>query len=209
MVRLGLTGGIGSGKSFVAQLLKDRGALLIDADAISRDLMKPGEQTLADVISTFGPQLLTEDGELNRAALASIVFNDAAARQQLNAIVHPAVRARSQEIAERAAADPNFSGIIVEDIPLLTETGQASTFDGVIVVETAEEVRLHRLVHQRGMQETDAQARIRAQATDAERRAIATWVVDNSGSRSETEEQIEKIWAEIQKLASKSAKPQV
>lgn len=202
MLRIGLTGGIGSGKSTVASLLKERGALIIDADAISRQLMQPGEKTLNEVVQAFGQEILTEQGELDRAALASIVFNDEDARHQLNAIVHPAVRDRSKKIAAEALKDTSFSGVIIEDIPLLTETGQASSFDGVIVVETTEEIRMDRLVNQRGMSQKDAYDRIRAQATDEQRRAIATWVIDNSGSREETERQVEKIWAEVQNLST-------
>lgn len=197
MKRLGLTGGIGAGKSTVSSMLGQLGAVIIDADAISRELMSAGSVLLAQVVEAFGPQILTETGELNRPALARLIFADEDQRQILNSIVHPAVRARSQELAEAAAAEPGFSGIIVEDIPLLTETGQASRFDGVILVEADRQLRLDRLMQGRGMSLTEAQARMDAQASDEQRRAIASWVIDNSGSLEETRRQVEDLWREL------------
>lgn len=197
MKRLGLTGGIGAGKSTVSSMLGQLGAVIIDADAISRELMSAGSVLLAQVVEAFGPQILTEAGELNRPALARLIFADEDQRQLLNSIVHPAVRARSQELAEAAMAEPGFSGIIVEDIPLLTETGQASRFDGVILVEADRQLRLDRLVQGRGMSLAEAQARIDAQASDEQRRAIASWVIDNSGSLEETRRQVEDLWGQL------------
>lgn len=197
-MRIGLTGGIGSGKSTVARELRDKGALIIDADAISRQLMEPGQRVLAQTVEAFGQQILTETGELNRQALAQIIFSDEHARAQLNAIVHPAVREEANRIAQEASQDANFTGVIVEDIPLLAETGQADRFDAVLVVEADLETRIRRLVEARGMQEQDARARIAAQAKDEERRKIATWVVDNSGDFDTMHEQVEKIWQKIQ-----------
>lgn len=214
---LGLTGGIGAGKSTVAAMLVELGAHLIDADQISRDLMRPGSPVLAQVVEAFGPEILTENGELDRPALARKVFGDDAARERLNGIVHPAVRREAQAQREAALAagtdtagepaGPDGTGtppaggergvVVVEDIPLLAETGQAERFDGVIVVEAAPEVRLERLVTARGMEREDAEARLRAQASDEQRREIATWVVDNSGDLEQTREQVRKIWAEL------------
>ncbi|MEX3610018.1 dephospho-CoA kinase [Rothia sp. LK2588] len=198
MQRIGLTGGIGSGKSTVAEMLAAQGAVIIDADRISRQLMEPGEEVLARVVETFGPDILDEQGRLDRSRLAQLIFADSVARDALNAIVHPAVRQRSFEIADAAQQAEDFSGVIVEDIPLLVETGQVSRFDAVIVVYADLETRLDRLVAQRGMSEQDARARIASQATDEQRAAVATWIVDNSGTREQTEENVKKIWAEIQ-----------
>lgn len=200
MTRIGLTGGIGSGKSTVARMLVGLGAVLVDADAIARELMEPGQEVLAKTVEAFGPSILDAEGRLDRAALAALVFADESARERLNGIVHPAVRARSAELVAQAVREPDFSGVVVEDIPLLVETGQAGRFDGVLVVETEREVRLGRLVEVRGMTREDAEARMAAQASDGERRAVATWVVDNSGSLLETKVQVERVWAEVQAL---------
>lgn len=200
MIRIGLTGGIGSGKSTVAQMLVGLGAVLVDADAIARELMEPGQEVLAKTVEAFGPSIVDAEGRLDRAALAGLVFADDSARERLNGIVHPAVRARSAELVDQAVREPGFSGVVVEDIPLLVETGQAERFDGVLVVEAEREVRLGRLVEVRGMTREDAEARIAAQASDGERRAVATWVVDNSGSLEAIRGQVAEIWEKIQKL---------
>ncbi|MCM3510353.1 dephospho-CoA kinase [Rothia sp. P100] len=197
MKRIGLTGGIGSGKSTVAQMLADRGAVIIDADAISRELMEPGSDVLNETVRSFGSAILTADGRLDRAALASVIFENEAKRKELNSIVHPAVRSEAERQAATAQADPGFSGVLIEDIPLLVETGQAQRFDGVVVVETALAERLRRLVDQRGMSRADAIARIQAQASDQERREIATWLVDNSHSLEETRRQVETVYGQI------------
>ncbi|MCT1366713.1 dephospho-CoA kinase [Rothia sp. p3-SID1597] len=193
---LGLTGGIGSGKSTVAAMLARRGAEIIDADAIARDLMEPGTEVFEDVIQAFGHVVLDNSGALDRAALARVVFSDESARERLNGIVHPAVRAESRKRVDAAEEDPD-SLVVVQDIPLLVETGQSDSFDGVIVVEAPEAARVERLVTTRGMDPDDARSRIRAQATDEQRRAISTWVIDNSGSEEETEEQIDRLWREL------------
>lgn len=197
MRHLALTGGIGSGKSTVAKFFAERGATIIDADAISRSVMEPGQQVLAEVVETFGQQLLDDAGRLDRQALANIVFNDDEARQKLNAIVHPAVRAESKRQREQAlAADPEHA-VIIQDIPLLVETGQAKSYDGVIVVHANQETRLKRLIESRGMDADDAQARIAAQATDEQRAAVADWLIDNSGSLENTAAQVEAVWEEL------------
>lgn len=195
--RYALTGGIGSGKSTVATLFVERGAFLVDADAISRSLMEPGEAVLARTVAEFGEHLLDEDGRLNRPALARIVFSDEQARLRLNSIVHPAIRERAAQLVEQAQSDPGFSGIILEDIPLLVESGDPSAFDGVVVVRTPLATRLQRLVSSRGMSEEDARARIAAQATDEQREAVATWVIDNGGSLDETTEQVRAVWEQM------------
>lgn len=193
--RYAITGGIGSGKSTVAAMFARLGAVIIDADAISRDLMRPTENTLSAVVAEFGPDILHPDGTLNRPALAALVFSNEDARTRLNNIVHPAVRARADALVEQAWRAPGFSGIIIDDIPLLAETNRAAEFDGVIVVRTSLEKRLTRLTETRGMAEEDARARIAAQATDAQRAAIATWIIDNDGSAENTQTQVERIWA--------------
>lgn len=194
---LALTGGIGSGKSTVAKFFADRGATIIDADAIARSVMEPGQQVLADVVAVFGDHLLDETGRLDRQALADIVFADDQAREQLNSIVHPAVRAEATRQREAArAADPQHA-VIIEDIPLLVETGSPDSYDGVIVVLTDQDTRLQRLVETRGMNIEDARARIAAQATDAMRTAVADWIIDNSGSLDATQAQVDTVWAEL------------
>lgn len=197
VTRIGLTGGIGSGKSTVAKMLVECGAVLIDADAISRQLMEPGQAVLAETVRTFGEGILTPTGELDRAALASLVFADESARARLNAIVHPAVRAEAARQREVAVQKLGEGTVIVEDIPLLAETGQAADFDAVIVVEAQHGERLRRLVEVRGMSEADACARIAAQASDEQRRAIATWVIDNSGSLERTAAQVREVFTKI------------
>ncbi len=191
VLRIGLTGGIGSGKSTVARLLADRGARLIDADVLAREVVAPGTPGLAAVAEAFGPGVLTADGGLDRPALAAVVFGDPGARQRLDAIVHPLVRARSVELL--AAMPPD--AVVVQDIPLLVETGQAGSFDLVLVVEADPETRVGRLVD-RGLAEDDARARIAAQATDEQRRAVADVVLDNSGTPEQLAQQVERFWAE-------------
>lgn len=197
MRHLALTGGIGSGKSTVATFFAERGATIIDADAISRSLMEPGQKVLAEVVETFGEHLLDETGRLDRAALADIVFNDEAARTRLNSIVHPAVRSESARLREEALAANPGRAVIIQDIPLLVETDQTDQFDGVIVVDTDHDTRLQRLVEARGMDVEDANARIAAQATDAQRREVADWVIDNSGTLGNTENQVTAVWTQL------------
>lgn len=197
MQHFALTGGIGSGKSTVAKFFAQLGATIIDADEISRSLMEPGHPVLATVVETFGEQLLNEHGQLDRQALADIVFQDDAAREQLNAIVHPAVR--QEATLQRTTAlelDPTHA-VVIQDIPLLVESGQAAQFDGVIVVATDLNTRLQRLTQTRGMLLEDAKARINAQASDEDRAAVATWLIDNSGSLEGTKTQVAAVWQEI------------
>ncbi len=191
MLRIGLTGGIGSGKSTVAALLTERGAVLVDADRIARAVLEPGTPGLAAVAGEFGTGVLTADGALDRAALAAVVFADPRARARLDALVHPLVRAQAAEEMARAPED----AVVVQDVPLLVETGQAGSYDLVVVVETDLATRLRRLV-ERGLPEDDARARIAAQATDEQRRAVADVVLDNSGSREELAAAVDRFWRE-------------
>jgi dephospho-CoA kinase len=191
MLRIGLTGGIGSGKSTVSALLAERGAVIVDADRIAREVVEPGTPGLAAVVDAFGESVLAADGSLDRPALAAIVFSDQEARARLDAIVHPLVRDRAVQLTAEAAPD----AVLVNDVPLLVETGQAGSYDLVLVVEADLGTRLVRLV-ERGVTEEDARARIAAQATDEQRRAVADVVLDNSGTREQLAEQVARFWAE-------------
>jgi dephospho-CoA kinase len=191
MLRVGLSGGIGSGKSTVARALHRRGAVVIDADAIAREVVEPGRPGLAAVVARFGPEVLDGDGRLDRPRLAGLVFDDAGARADLNAIIHPLVAAES---ARRMAAAPS-GAVVVLDVPLLVEAAR-SGYDVVVIVEAPEAVRLERLVG-RGMAEDDARRRMAAQATDADRRKVADIVLDNSGSEADLEAQIDSLWARL------------
>ncbi len=191
MVRIGLTGGIGSGKSTVSALLAARGAVIVDSDRIAREVVEPGTPGLARVVEAFGEGVLAPDGSLDRGALAAVVFADPEARRRLDGIVHPLVRARASELA--AAAPPD--AVVVHDVPLLVETGQASSYDLVLVVEADPATRVSRLV-QRGLTAEDARARMEAQASDGQRRAVADVLLDNSGTPEQLAEQVDRFWAE-------------
>jgi dephospho-CoA kinase len=191
VLRIGLTGGIGSGKSTVSRLLEQRGAVIVDADAIAREVVAPGTPGLAAVTEAFGDGVVAPDGSLDRPALAAVVFADPEARKRLDAIVHPLVRARATEVAAAAPAD----AVVVHDVPLLVETGQAGSYDLVLVVEADPATRVARLV-QRGLTAEDARARMAAQATDEQRRAVADVVLDNSGTPEELEAQVDRFWAD-------------
>ncbi|WP_176445402.1 dephospho-CoA kinase [Blastococcus mobilis] len=191
MVRIGLTGGIGSGKSTVSALLAARGAVIVDADRIAREVVEPGTPGLARIVEAFGERVLASDGALDRAALAAVVFADPEARRRLDGIVHPLVRARASELA--AAAPPG--AVVVHDVPLLVETGQAASYDLVLVVEADPATRVSRLV-QRGLTAEDARARMAAQASDGQRRAVADVVLDNSGTPEQLAEQVDRFWVE-------------
>src|SRR5262245_3176000 len=178
MLLIGLTGGIGAGKSAVGKRLAELGAIVIDADALAREVVEPGTDGLAEVVAEFGPDVLTPTGELDRPALGRLVFADPQRRQALEGLIHPRVRARSAEIIASAPAD----AVVVNDIPLLVETGQAKNFPLVIVVLASEQTRVDRLARDRGMSEQDARARIAAQATDEQRRAVADVVIVNDAT---------------------------
>jgi dephospho-CoA kinase len=191
VLRIGLTGGIGSGKSTVSALLAARGAVVIDADRIAREVVEPGTPGLDAVEQAFGPDVVAADGSLDRPALAAVVFADPEARRRLDGIVHPLVRARAAELADTAPAD----AVVVHDVPLLVETGQAGSYDLVLVVQADPEARVSRLVL-RGLTEGDARARMAAQATDEQRRAVADVVLDNSGSEQDLAAQVDRFWTE-------------
>ncbi|MDH6216282.1 dephospho-CoA kinase [Streptomyces pseudovenezuelae] len=193
MLTVGLTGGIGAGKSEVSRLLVECGAVLIDADRIAREVVAPGTPGLAAVVDAFGADVLAADGSLDRPKLGSIVFADPAKLAVLNSIVHPLVGARSHEL-EQAAAD---DAVVVHDVPLLAENGLAPHYDVVIVVDAGPETQLDRLVRLRGMTEEDARARMAAQATREQRRAIADVVIDNDVPLADLERRVKDVWADL------------
>ncbi|WP_295658070.1 dephospho-CoA kinase [uncultured Nocardioides sp.] len=177
-IRVGLTGGVASGKSTVSAILRELGAVVVDADLLAREVVAPGTDGLAEVVSVFGPGVLGADGALDRPRLGAIVFADEARRRDLERIVHPRVRARGAEL--EAAAGPE--AVVVHDIPLLVETGQAAAFDAVVVVDVPVELQVERMEGVRGLTADDARARVAAQASREERLAAATHVIDNTGS---------------------------
>jgi dephospho-CoA kinase len=192
-VMVGLTGGIGAGKSTAARLLAERGALVLDADVAAREVVAPGTDGLAAVVREFGDAVLGPDGALDRAALAEVVFADPGRRDALNAIVHPRVRSW---MAQRVAAAPEGS-VVVQDIPLLVEGGLAGLFELVVVVDAADEVRVARLVRDREMSEREAAARIAAQAPRGQRLAAADVVLSNDGTPEELAAQVGGLWDRI------------
>jgi dephospho-CoA kinase len=193
MQRIGLTGGIAAGKSVAAQRLAERGAVLIDYDALSRDAVAPGSAGLAEVVAAFGDTVLTPDGALDRPGLAAVVFADPAARERLNGIVHPVVRRLAAE-REAAAVAADATAVVVHDVPLLVETGNAGTFHLVVVVQAPAVLRVERLVRTRGMDRTEAERRIAAQATDEERLAVADVVLDGSGHPDDLRAEVDALW---------------
>jgi dephospho-CoA kinase len=194
VLRVGLTGGIGAGKSAAAARLRELGATVVDADALARDVVAPGTDGLADVVAAFGPGILAADGSLDRPALASIVFTDDAQRRRLEAITHPRVGARMGELL--AMAEASGAPAVVYDVPLLVETNQAAGYDAVLVVEAPRELRLTRL-ERRGVDRAEAQRRMAMQADDAARRAVATVVLDNAGSLAQLHDQVDRAWAQL------------
>ncbi|MFJ6385395.1 dephospho-CoA kinase [Kitasatospora sp. NPDC092039] len=198
MLKIGLTGGIGAGKSEVSRLFAARGAVIVDSDVIAREVVAPGTDGLAAVVAEFGPQVLREDGALDRPALGAVVFADPERLKALNAIVHPLVRTRSAELEAAAAPD----AVVVHDVPLLAENGLAPLFDLVVVVDAADGVRLDRLVRLRGMAEEEARARMAAQASREDRLAIADLVIDNGGGLAELEARVDEVWTELARRAA-------
>jgi dephospho-CoA kinase len=188
--RVGLTGGVGSGKSTVSAMLADLGAVVIDADLLAREVVAPGSDGLTAVVEAFGPTVLTATGELDRPALGAVVFADEVARRRLEAIIHPLVRARGAELEAAAPAE----AVVVHDIPLLAETGQADAFDAVVVVDVPVEVQMERMVRLRGMSPQEAQSRIAAQATREQRRAVATYVIDNTGTLEDLRDRVAEVF---------------
>lgn len=203
MLRVGLTGGIGSGKSEVSRRLAGYGAVVIDADAVAREVVEPGTRGLAEVAEAFGPAVLRSDGTLDRDKLGSVVFGDPELRGKLNAIVHPRVGARMAEL-ERAAAP---GSVVVHDVPLLAENGLAAAYDLVVVVDVPPQLQLDRLVRLRGMTREQAGARIAAQASREQRLAVAGIVLDNSGSLQELDRQVADLWAQLRRRARAQGAP--
>lgn len=200
MLMVGLTGGIGSGKSTVAAMLAARGAVVIDADRIAREVVEPGTPALAALVERFGPEILATDGTLDRPALAERAFANEDSRRELEAITHPAIGA--EFLRQVAEAPPD--AIVVHDVPLLAESKRGFEYAAVIVVEAPLELRLARL-EARGVDRADALRRIAMQASDEARRALATWVVDNSGDLAHLEAQVDAIWRELQARAEQAA----
>lgn len=193
VVRVGLTGGIGSGKSTVSALLRDHGAVVVDYDQIAREVVEPGTPGLAAIVQRFGPDVLAADGSLDRPALGAVVFADEAKRRDLEAITHPAVRARAAELEALAGPDD----VVVHDIPLLAESGGRGPYDVVVVVDVPVQVQVDRLARDRGMSVEEAEARIGAQASRDDRAAVADVVVDNSGSLEELTAAVRDLWQEL------------
>ncbi|HNL52133.1 MAG TPA: dephospho-CoA kinase [Actinomycetota bacterium] len=192
MRRVGLTGGIGSGKSTVAQMFADLGAWVVDADAIAREVVAPGSEGLAELVERFGSQILTDNGDLDRAAVAAVVFSDPSARERLNAIVHPLIARRTTELIAAIPQD----AVLVHDVPLLVELGMQATYDLVVVVDAPDDVRVQRLV-QRGLDEDDARARIAAQASRDERLAVADVIIENTGDLDDLRTQVKAAWPQV------------
>jgi dephospho-CoA kinase len=192
-MRVGLTGGVASGKSTVSAMLRELGAVVVDADALAREVVEPGTPGLDAVVDEFGSDVLTDDGRLDRSKVGALVFADPSRRAALEAIVHPLVRARATEIEEAAPAGV----LVVHDIPLLVETGQATSFDAVVVVDVPEEVQVERAVRERGWTEAEARARVEAQASRADRLAAATHVVDNSGDVEDLRQRVTEVFEQL------------
>ncbi|MGO4256211.1 dephospho-CoA kinase [Marmoricola sp. RAF53] len=191
--RVGLTGGIASGKSTVSAILRELGAVIIDADALAREVVDQGTPGLAAVVDAFGPHLLTEDGHLDRPAMGELVFADAGARKKLESIVHPLVFERIVDLESHAPA----GSVVVHDIPLLAESGRADTFDAVIVVDAPAETQVERMVRDRGWTAEEARARMAAQAGREDRLAIATYVIENTGTLEDLRHRVTEVFEEL------------
>lgn len=198
MLKVGLTGGIGSGKSEVSKRLAAKGAVVIDADKIAREVVQPGTQGLARIVAVFGDEVLHPDGSLNREKLGTIVFADPDSLATLNGIVHPLVGARVAALQDKAAQD----AIVVYDVPLLVENKLAAMYDVVIVVDAADETRIERLATYRNMPEEDARARIAAQATREDRLKAATLVIPNEGTMADLDARVDEVWRQLEERSS-------
>jgi dephospho-CoA kinase len=201
VLRVGLTGGIGAGKSEVSARLAAQGAVVIDADSIAREVVEPGTEGLAEVVDAFGPDVLLPDGTLDRPRLGEIVFADPELRGKLNEIVHPRVAARMAELEGEAGP----ASIVVHDVPLIAESGRTDAYDLVVVVDVPPRVQLDRLVRRRGMTRGQAEARMAAQASREQRLAIADIVIDNSGSLAELDRQVGDLWSELRRRSVKAS----
>jgi len=197
MQRIGLTGGIASGKSVVAARLAEHGAVVIDHDVLAREAVRPGSACLDAVVAEFGTGVLATDGSLDRPALGRVVFADPAARERLDAVLHPEIRRLAAE-RDAAVAAAHTGTVVVHDIPLLVETGQAEAFHLLLVVHAPVDVRVQRLVDTRGLTREDAERRVAAQAPDDVRLAVADRVLDGTGSVEVLREQVDALWTWIE-----------
>ena len=200
MLTVGLTGGIGSGKSAVSARLGELGAVIVDGDLIAREIVEPGQPALAEIVQRFGEDILTGDGSLNRGALAGVVFHDPAALADLNAIMHPRIAARSAELVAQAPHD----AVVIHDSPLLVEQDMADAYDVVVVVDCPDDTRLERLIALRGMDEVDARARMAAQATREERLEVADYVIENDSSAGDLRSKVDVLWRKLLEAARES-----
>lgn len=198
-MRVGLTGGVASGKSTVSAILSELGATVIDADLLAREVVAKGTPGLDQVVAEFGPEVLTPDGDLDRAKVGAHVFADPEARKRLEAIIHPLVFERIVALEEGAPA----GGVVVHDIPLLAESGRAETFDEVIVVDVPEEVQVERMLRDRAWTEADARARIAAQTSREARLAIATIVIENTGTLADLRAHVTEVYDEFGSRATR------
>ena len=202
MLRVGLTGGIGSGKSEVSRRLAARGAVLVDADVAAREVVEPGSPGLGQIVAVFGPEVVRPDGRLDRERLGEIVFSRPELRAKLNAIVHPLVHERMRQVEQEGIRSAGPSAIVVHDVPLLAENGLASGFDVVVVVDAPENVQVERLAASRGMSPEHARERMAAQASRDQRRAVADIVIDNSGTLEDLERRVNEVWVGLRRRAA-------
>jgi len=200
MYLVGLTGGIASGKSYVASLLEELGASTIDADQVARDVVIPGSSGLVQVVAAFGYEILLPSGELDRAKLGNIVFSDSAKRLELESILHPLIKARTTQLISEQVSD-----LVVYAVPLLVEANVDYPFDAIITVEAGVENQVSRLIQSRAMPEAEARARILAQTSSSKREARADFVIDSSGTKDQTQKQVEKVWSQLQDMAKAKA----
>lgn len=192
-LRLGLTGGIASGKSTVSRIFAELGAIIIDSDVLAREVVAPGTEGLAEVVKAFGDEILTEAGEMDRAKVGVIVFADPTMRKVLEQVIHPRVFLRALEIDEAAGEHD----VVINDIPLLVETNQADRFDAVVVVDVPTELQVERMVRDRGMTVEEAQGRIAAQASREQRLAVATYVIENTGTLAALHDRVREVWEQL------------
>jgi dephospho-CoA kinase len=200
MYLVGLTGGIASGKSYVASLLEELGASTIDADQVARDVVIPGSSGLVQVVAEFGYEILLPSGELDRAKLGNIVFSDSAKRLELESILHPLIKARTTQLISEQVSD-----LVVYAVPLLVEANVDYPFDAIITVEAGVENQVSRLIQSRAMPEAEARARILAQTSSSKREARADFVIDSSGTKEQTQKQVEKVWIQLLDMAKAKA----
>jgi dephospho-CoA kinase len=207
LLRVGLTGGIGSGKSEVSRRLAARGAVLVDADVAAREVVEPGTPGLGQIVAVFGPGVVRPDGRLDRERLGEIVFSRDELRAKLNAIVHPLVHERMRQVEQEGIRSAGPSAIVVHDVPLLAENGLARGFDMVVVVDAPEDLQVERLAASRGMSPEHARERMAAQASREQRLAVADIVIDNSGTLEDLDRRVGEIWAALRERASGMSDP--